>query len=513
MKHSHDFDVNEWPFDESVDTTVFSTKNVVREGFPILTVAHDRDGDWQFLCGTTDGPDDMSIVCFGCIYELHPFIARFKDLPRGWIAWRDDEDSPWQREELDGTTSSDLDQLYEDAMTALAEEEVDEAIELLDQMLSDAPDDPRTLEVQGDVARAQEDVQQAERHYRRLLDRAPDDHWRGIAHFSLGALQASVEKVDLVRDHSRQAIEYFQKAAEPSKAAEVYTALASFEQNQGDFQDAVAALETAHQLIQQENSAGDLDEQLATACQSLGIAYRMAGNLELAKQTLEEALSRFEELNDLRECADTLDALGVVEQIQGHYEMAEELHMQSLTINETIDDEDGMSVNYGNLTMLNIHRRDFDQAADWSRRGYEIDEAQGSDNGVAHYHLLMGEIECERDQLDQAERHLTECAKLYEGCGDAEDKLCANSKLAFLYRLRGDLDDASEINEQVLKAAEQMDFPDGIAATLDELAHVRLAQGRTEDAKALWERALAVYRQLGSARMITEVSGHLSKLG
>ena len=105
------------------------------------------------------------------------------------------------------------------------------------------------------------------------------------------------------------------------------------------------------------------------------------------------------------------------------------------------------------------------------------------------------------EQLDQAERHLIECAKLYEQCGDAEDKLCAKGKLAFLYRLRGDLENASEI-----------DFPDGIAATLDELAHVRLAQGRTDDARALWEQALVVYRQLGSARMITEVTGHLSKL-
>ena len=51
---------------------------------------------------------------------------------------------------------------------------------------------------------------------------------------------------------------------------------------------------------------------------NLGIAYRMAGKLELSKQALKEALSRFEDLNDLGECADTLDALGVVEQIQGH---------------------------------------------------------------------------------------------------------------------------------------------------------------------------------------------------
>ena len=101
IDHAHDFEDEAWPFEESSNTVVYSTKYVVHQGAPLLTVAHDHDGDWQFLCGTTDDPDDMSIVCFGCMFENHPAIADFKDLPRGWIAWRDDETSPWQREELD----------------------------------------------------------------------------------------------------------------------------------------------------------------------------------------------------------------------------------------------------------------------------------------------------------------------------------------------------------------------------------------------------------------------------
>ena len=100
MDHSHRFPESEWPFADSINTAVFSTTNVVHEGYPILTVAHDHNGDWQFLCGMTDDPDDMSIVCFGCMFELHPLIAQFYDLPTGWLCWRDEEDEEWQREEL-----------------------------------------------------------------------------------------------------------------------------------------------------------------------------------------------------------------------------------------------------------------------------------------------------------------------------------------------------------------------------------------------------------------------------
>ena len=101
MTHTHDIDEHAWPFEKSINATVYSTTNVFHNDYPILTVAHDHEGDWQFLCGAFDGPDDMSIVCFGCMFDKHPFITEFSDLPVGWMAWREDENAPWQIEEME----------------------------------------------------------------------------------------------------------------------------------------------------------------------------------------------------------------------------------------------------------------------------------------------------------------------------------------------------------------------------------------------------------------------------
>ncbi len=101
MPHSHSIDEKDWPFKKPITAPTYSTIFVVKHGHPILTVAHDHEGDWQFLCGTTHDPDEMSIVCFGCMYDLNPTIADFSDLPRGWVAWRRDEHSEWHREPLD----------------------------------------------------------------------------------------------------------------------------------------------------------------------------------------------------------------------------------------------------------------------------------------------------------------------------------------------------------------------------------------------------------------------------
>lgn len=89
-----------WPFREAKNLGVFTTKNVIEEGYPILFVTHDTDGDWQFLCGTTNDPKDACIVCLNEIAENHPSVTQLADLPMGWQAYRDAASEPWVRSEM-----------------------------------------------------------------------------------------------------------------------------------------------------------------------------------------------------------------------------------------------------------------------------------------------------------------------------------------------------------------------------------------------------------------------------
>ncbi len=98
MPHSHTFDEEDWPFAKVINSPAYSTKNVVKNGYPILTIAHDFDDDWQFLCGTPLEESEMSVVCLGCMLQQHPYIAEFANLPVGWIAWRNNIDDAWHKE-------------------------------------------------------------------------------------------------------------------------------------------------------------------------------------------------------------------------------------------------------------------------------------------------------------------------------------------------------------------------------------------------------------------------------
>ena len=88
-----------WPFADEKNKAVFTTRQVIEEGHPIQLVCHETDGDWQFLCGTTDDPDDCLVIHLSHIVDVNPTITELADLPLGWQAERDDDASEWQRYE------------------------------------------------------------------------------------------------------------------------------------------------------------------------------------------------------------------------------------------------------------------------------------------------------------------------------------------------------------------------------------------------------------------------------
>ena len=96
----HKFSPSEWPFGEPENTEAFTTARVIEENHPILLVAHDDDGDWQVLCGTTNAKEQARAVCLGCLYERDKTIGQVADLPRGWEASRRSPHDPWRRSRL-----------------------------------------------------------------------------------------------------------------------------------------------------------------------------------------------------------------------------------------------------------------------------------------------------------------------------------------------------------------------------------------------------------------------------
>jgi len=85
-------------FPDSNNTAVYTTRQVIREGLPVLYVYHDEDdGAWQFMCGTSNKVSDGMVVALEEVLELDPSLEELGDLPLGWMAWRASRGKPWSR--------------------------------------------------------------------------------------------------------------------------------------------------------------------------------------------------------------------------------------------------------------------------------------------------------------------------------------------------------------------------------------------------------------------------------
>ncbi len=88
----------EWLFDQAQNVATVTTRQVVKESFPILMVVHyEDDHSWAFTCGTTNKSEDLMLVGMGEVVSLDPTLNTIADLPPGWSAVRESVGSEWVR--------------------------------------------------------------------------------------------------------------------------------------------------------------------------------------------------------------------------------------------------------------------------------------------------------------------------------------------------------------------------------------------------------------------------------
>ncbi len=404
-----------------------------------------------------------------------------------------------------------LQDLYGSAMEAIDLEEIIEADEYFQQMLEIAPNDPLTLEVAGDLAKEMGEHDKAEAYYAQM-DRFSDrPDVRGRAQMSLGFLCRDKEESDTACDHFRQAIEWFYTIGEVEDCLTCLGAMGEVQFNCGQFRDSVESFRSLLREAEEAEVEG-AELYVIDAMRQQADGLRFLGELAEAEDLYRRVIARGDDDDLYFQLANALDGLGVVLQVQGRYEEAEKLHREALRINEKNGDQEGASVNFGNLARLNIHRKNWDQAEHFIRDSLAIDVEEENINGIGFGQLLLAEIECGRGNYEAADKILHKARRLYERHGITDDMASLISKLGYLRRLQGRLDEAETLQMEAKQMAEEMEHTDGIAETLNELAEIRKSQGRIDEARDLWQQSLAVFESLHSLRMIQEVKDSLAKL-
>lgn len=126
--------------------------------------------------------------------------------------------------------------------------------------------------------------------------------------------------------------------------------------------------------------------QLATTYHQLGIVAQRRGELDVAEQWYQRALTITEELGDRPAMASTYHQLGMVAGKRGDLDVAGRWHHRALTIGKELGDRPGMAISYHQLGTVAVEREDFDAAEQWYRQALTINEQLGNQPDMVSNH-------------------------------------------------------------------------------------------------------------------------------
>jgi len=322
------------------------------------------------------------------------------------------------------------------------------------------------------------------------------------------AMTIQTQRIAQERDRATQESERAEKVS--SFMLNVFAASDPFE-NLGQQKTASDLLDQAARSIQ-----GDLNEQpevRARLLEAIGRAYRRQGKPGRAVAYLEDSLNLREKLpgENLAQTGSVLTELAIAFHFDGKFEESDRAFRRAMEISEK--SANSKSVTYARLLVdlgrLEFTRGNVDKGESYLTRGLKLTrELEGSRHPeVAAILNDLSNARAWHDDLAGAEKFAQEAVSIYrESVHERHpDRVMADFQYGQVLYLEGRMNDAGPLFEQTLTNQRLLFGTNSrqVANTLDALAHVRLAQERTEDARKLAEEAVDVSKALGANNFMT----------
>ncbi|MGH2736178.1 MAG: tetratricopeptide repeat protein [Actinomycetota bacterium] len=142
--------------------------------------------------------------------------------------------------------------------------------------------------------------------------------------------------------------------------------------------------------------------------------------VESAVALLNEALGLFRKVGDRMSEASCLNSLGIVARNQNDLDRAEELLSQSASIRREIGDQAGTAGSLDNLGIVAVDRGDLDRAQRLFEESITIDRARGDEWGVACALGSLGVVHLERGKLEEAHTAVERALRTFDRIGDLD---------------------------------------------------------------------------------------------
>ncbi|MBF0309357.1 MAG: AAA family ATPase [Magnetococcales bacterium] len=298
-----------------------------------------------------------------------------------------------------------------------------------------------------------------------LLSRLEDPLARGTQERRIGKMQEKLGDMGLAMACFDRAEKHLVGHAEAVETGLLYLNQSWILNRLGRRPEAIAKAEAALSIFERKHAA----EEIALACNNLGVFHEHAGNLEKAESYNLKSLRLFSQQGNRHQTANLYLSLGFL-----HDKMGQPA-----------------------------------AALDYFSRSHEIMTRIGNRFGMATALMCRGRCLVAGDRLEEGEKALLDALEMHRHL-EATRKIAANEwELASLYMRTNNLKAAREHLEGARHAAQRQNDPADIARTTAMEAQLLLLEGRRPETKL--KEAIALYRKLANDREVNRLTALLEE--
>ena len=228
----------------------------------------------------------------------------------------------------------------------------------------------------------------------------------------------------------------------------------------------------------------------AYALKNIGLGYyKQTKNLD-ALVVWHTSLSIFESLHDEEGVANLYNNLGAVNYNQGDDANALEYYLKSLEISEKIGNKYRSATALQNIGTVYLNKKKtHDQALDYFIRALVLGEAEHYDDVVSSTVVNLGEIYMEREQEDSALYYFKKSLATLQASNDSASFPYTLNDFGKVYAARKDFTNSREYHQKALNISRKLDAKLDIGQSLLGLADTYLAEGVVRTALTSYKEA------------------------
>ncbi|HEY1768214.1 MAG TPA: CHAT domain-containing protein [Terracidiphilus sp.] len=224
-----------------------------------------------------------------------------------------------------------------------------------------------------------------------------------------------------------------------------------------------------------------------------GVALARQQQPALADKKIEQA-EQFCNLEFYASCADVLKARGILAVNRGDLITARSCFRHLFLLAQVRRDRFQEANAASNLGWISLQDDHFDDAADWSKRAYDLSQSVGAEDLAERSVGNLGWAYFKLGDDERASGLFVQAEKSAAIRGDLRSKLGWLRTIGYIDQQSSDLLDAADSYHRAFDLAGQINSKEDIVNSLEDLAHLSIAMGKLDDASRYLDQLAPLVR-------------------